>query len=117
MKTCPHSRPENSGSILLVTLMLSAILGVMLASFLTLTRFQINSVARSQTWNQSMVNAEAGVEEALAMINLYAYGAGDLSSWSTVATANGWQDRGGGVFYLVRTNGLDYYEIYITNAP
>ena len=64
--------PNNEqGSALLTTLIISAIIGVTLASCLIMMQAQNASVARSQTWNSSIVTSEAGVEDALALMNKY----------------------------------------------
>jgi len=107
---------KKCGSVLLVSLILGAILGTILGSYLYLTQFQYTAVARSQIWNTAMVGAEAGVEEGLSMINRYANTGSALTSWPLVATANGWSDLGGNVYFLQRTiNSNNYYQVYITN--
>ncbi|MEI8290595.1 MAG: collagen-binding domain-containing protein [Verrucomicrobiota bacterium] len=116
MKIFPYSNRKNSGSILLVSLVLCGVLGTMLASFLYLTQAQVTSVSRSQTWNTAMVVTEAGLEEGLSMINRYANTSTPLTSWSLAAQANGWTDLGGGAFSLQRTLATNcYYIVYITN--
>ncbi len=57
--------PSNSGGILMVTLISSGIMGVALASYLSLVRHQNTSAMRSQYWNQALPVCEAGIEEAL----------------------------------------------------
>ena len=55
-----------AGSVLLVTLSICMILGLLMASYLSVIKGQNFSVARAQAWNSAIVVAEAGVEEALA---------------------------------------------------
>ena len=50
-------------------LILSALIGLMLAAYLTMVGSQNKFTQRSQVWNNAMPTAEAGVEEALAHIN------------------------------------------------
>jgi hypothetical protein len=62
-------RQSREGSILAMTLMTCVILGILMGSYLYLIQAQRQSVARSQSWNAAMVVAEAGVEEAMALLN------------------------------------------------
>ncbi len=60
---------HQEGSILAIMLILSALIGLMLAAYLTMVGSQNKFTQRSQVWNNAMPTAEAGVEEALAHIN------------------------------------------------
>ena len=71
------------GSALIVTLLVTLLLGVTLASYLMLVQSEHVSTARSQAWHQTLVMAEAGVEEALAQLNPGAF-------VSEVGGGNGW---------------------------
>jgi len=105
----------NRGSALVVTLFSCAILGTLVGSYLYLTGTQNISVTRSQNWHQALVVAEAGVDEALALMN-----SGVQSNnfarlpWSSVGAGSG--------AYKHATNrpgckfGTSYYEATITNA-
>lgn len=120
MKTPKLNRRSEEGSVLLVSLIVSAILGITLASYLLMTEAQNVSVARSQVWNSSMVLTEAGVEDALAMINVNAGGL-NLEAWTNAAAANGWVSLGNNVYKVERTVsvnnwGSNYYVAYITNG-
>jgi hypothetical protein len=57
------------GSVLLVTLLTSVILGIGLASYLSLVSNQNYSTMRSLAWNTATPLAEAGIEEALTHLN------------------------------------------------
>jgi hypothetical protein len=63
-----HSN-QNKASVLLITLGVCAIMGIMVASYLTMSQTQRFSVARAQAWNHALNVAEAGVEEAMADLN------------------------------------------------
>src|SRR6184192_173802 len=63
------STSHRQGSILAIMLILSALIGLMLAAYLTMVGSQNKFTQRSQVWNNAMPTAEAGVEEALAHIN------------------------------------------------
>ena len=54
----------------MVTLFAAVLLGLTLGSYLYLVHAQNISVFRSQAWNAALAMAEAGVEEALAHLNL-----------------------------------------------
>src|SRR4051812_4506639 len=86
---------SEKGSILAIMLITSALIGIMLAAYLTLVGSQNRFTQRSQVWNNAIPVCEAGVEEALAHINY---------SGTTVNFAiNGWQ-LVSGVYVKSRTN-------------
>lgn len=111
MKTRLVRRAANQGSILVVTLLLCVILGILMASYLSMARTQRFSVARAQSWNQAMVVAEAGVEEAMAHLNA------NGMTLSKLAT-NGWVSLGNGRYGKTNTIGATKYGTVIiaTNA-
>ena len=53
-------RKEQSGSVLVLGLVTSAVLVVGLASYISLVQAQNNNVMRSQSWNFAIPAAEAG---------------------------------------------------------
>lgn len=117
MKIKAVPAPNPSGSVLLVTLVTAGILGVTLASYLTLVTAQSRSVARSQIWNNAMVVAEAGVEDGLQLVNKYV-GTPNLGDWSSTSSADGWSPGGGNEYRLTRymdNAHTTYYEVFITN--
>lgn len=105
------------GSVLMVSLLTAFIIGLTLASYLLLVEAESRSVARSQNWNHTMVVTEAGVEDALQLINKYVGTPDLLPAWPTTAAADGWTHVGN-VYYVRRY--LDaarniYYDAYVTN--
>src|SRR5256885_833206 len=86
MKTTP--RQQEQASVLVVTIILLAIIGTALASYLMLSSVQAKTVARSQRWNSALDVAEAGIEDALQQMN----------TSPNDFTANGWGGGGGGIF-------------------
>ena len=111
MKTNTQSRSNLRGSILIVTLVTGLIMGVVIASYLTLVSHQNATVARSQTWNAALAAAEAGVEEALAQLN-----PGVLKK-NIKRDANGWSFDG--QFYNApsqRSLKNASYEVRFTNS-
>jgi hypothetical protein len=110
------ARPKNHGSVLLVTILIAAVLGATLASYLTLVSTQSRSVARSQRWNEALVIAEAGVEEALQMLNKYS-GTDFLTNWVNSYSSDSWGNSAN-VYSLTRyldTAKTTWYTVYITN--
>ena len=113
---------SNEGSVLLVTLLVAAITGVALASYLVLTETQNVSVVRSQVWNSSMALTEAGIEDGLQLINKFASSgdARDLPKWTNYISAENWETLAPNVYYVKRylpgsgtlTNS---YEVWVTN--
>lgn len=68
-----HALPPPSrraGSVLVVTLLISVIIGMTLAAFMDLSSAQHRSVIRSGVWNSCIPMAESGLEEALTHVFL-----------------------------------------------
>ena len=101
-----RTQSQSQGSVLLVALLTAAIIGLALASYLTLCSNQSLSVFRSTSWNEGIPVAEAGIEEALTQI--YYTGITNLS-------ANNWTWGTDGFYHKTRSVGNDgsYYEVVI----
>jgi hypothetical protein len=83
---------HEEGTVLLITIMVATLLGITVGSYLLMVSAQNRSVARSQSWNAALAVSEAGVEEALAQLNL-----GAMAS-KIDRTANGWGAPSGGIY-------------------
>jgi len=107
-----HSRPAQSGGVLIATLIIGTILGITAASYLMALRAQHTAVIRSQAWNAALAMAEAGVDEALAQLNP-GVGAGIVNR-----SANGWPGPSGGLYGPVaRTlSGGSYSVVFTTHT-
>jgi hypothetical protein len=121
MKTQILSKARQQGNVLLASLIISAIMGVTLASYLIMTQSQHRSVVRSQVWNTSMVLTEAGVEDGLAMINKYNGNFGNLHLWTNNVSSENWSALGNNTYHARRYVSVDgwgtnYYDVYITNV-
>lgn len=105
------------GSVLIVSLVISAIIGVTLASYLIMMQTQHASVARSQVWNASISLTEAGVEDALALLNKYAGDYDRLTNWNTSASLaqDNWEALSANTYHVRRHVGDSYYDVYILN--
>jgi hypothetical protein len=99
MKIQPKTRLQ--GSVLVVALVTTAILGFGLASYFTLVQAQNLSVMRSLAWNSCIPIAEAGIEEAMTHLNRS--GLDNLHSSGWELTAQGYSKTRviGDSFYLV----------------
>jgi hypothetical protein len=110
---------QQSGNILVMTIITTALIGFVLAAFLTLAGAQNRSTYRSQNWNSSIPVLEAGVEEALAHLNRNCLSNG-VNSGVINWTADGWQSNyvvGG--WMVMKTNSMPdgtYYVVRIYNT-
>jgi hypothetical protein len=100
------SQKREAGSMLLVTVVISAVIGLALASYLSLIQAQNLSVTRSQNWNSAIPVCEAGIEEAMAHLN--SVGSGNRGT-------NGWVLTTGTYNRTNTLNGLRY-EVEISTA-
>lgn len=96
------ARRSERGNTLFITMIGIGIIGLALAGYLKLVISQNYSVARSQSWNEGIAIAEAGVEEVLAQIN------SNTSPLSMLA--NGWTYTGS-KYSRTRQLGDDSYTV------
>jgi len=113
-----------SGSVLLITLATCIILGLLMGSYLSIIKSQHFSVARAQAWNNAVVVAEAGVEEAMAQLNdtnliklgIQTYQGFNANKWLVPDANHSGYWKTNILTDGVRTNG--YYDVTIfTNDP
>jgi len=118
MKILQTKPGSQAGSVLLVSLIITAVLGLTLASYLIMTQQQNQSVMRSQTWNSAIVMSEAGVEDALAMLNKFNSNFEKLTNWSSSSSIynDNWAAIGANTYYVRRYINDSYYDVYITNV-
>lgn len=105
MKTNRASGAGQHGNVLLMSIVVTGLIGFVLVVYLTLVRSQQTSNVRSQVWNSAIPIVEAGVEEALAHLNKH--GATNLAcdGWSVV----------GAEYRMTRAVGDGYYSVRIRN--
>jgi Tfp pilus assembly protein PilX len=53
MKTPPPTRHRARGNVLIVTIIITAVMGLVLVSYLSMVSTQGRQTARSQTWNSA----------------------------------------------------------------
>ncbi|MCI0747743.1 MAG: hypothetical protein L0Y58_20240 [Verrucomicrobia subdivision 3 bacterium] len=100
---------SNHGGVLVVTIIICALLGLMLAAYLSMISGQQTFTQRSQVWNNCIPICEAGVEEALAHLN--------HNLTTSNFAINGWV-LSGGAYRKERTLGEASYVVSIdTNYP
>ena len=103
-----QSSQHQKGNVLLIALATTSIMGLTLASYLTLTSSQNVNTSRGQSWNLAIPVAEAGIEEALTQ--LYYNGVTNL-------TANNWTFSGGQYTKQRSLDGTNYYNVQIAATP
>lgn len=108
----PYRR--ESGSALIVCLMIGGIVGIMVGSMLSLVSYQSKETFRSQAWNEALVLAEAGMEEGLSLVNRYANSGSPLAGWRTIAATDGWSEPVAGTYTLTRSVGSSRYRVIIS---
>jgi len=86
MKLKTNIKPK--ASVLLVTLLTVSIIGLGLATYLTMVKFESQATFRSLAWNTAIPVTEAGIEEALTQLR-YA------DTTNVNLSANGWTLSGG----------------------
>jgi hypothetical protein len=110
MKLSIHQNgSREEGSALMISMLIVALLGVSMGSYLALVSSQNHSVARSLAWASAVPAAEAGVEEALTHINRN--GLSKLGEDGWVRKSDGWYQKwgnlGGGFAYVARISDAD----------
>ena len=117
MKNYPPSSRSEQGSTLLLTIVVTGLIGFLLAAYLTLLQSQNRANVRSQSWNSAMPVVEAGIEDALQHLNKEGVAHGSLAT-------DGWSGSGS-TYSITRTLGDAFYSVTIsayfpgstTNAP
>jgi hypothetical protein len=106
MKTQIHNRAKRQqGNTWLTTIMITGLIGFILAVYLTLVQSQSTATFRSQAWNMAMPVVEAGIEDALAHIN---------ANYEIGLERDGWS-KSGDIYSLGRPIGDSIYRVHITN--
>src|SRR6266852_1026300 len=95
----PNAKSD-SGSVLVTALVMSAVIALILGSYLTLLASRNRITMRSQAWNEAIPVLEAGIEEAFA----------HLHNDTGTLTANGWSA------VLINSNLVYQKSRYFTNT-
>ena len=119
----PKNQARHGGALIL-TVMIFAFVALFLATYLLLTQTESYSVSRSQSWNNAMALAEAGVEDALALVNKNVGLVGGVTNWDAGAVSvDKWTlVTNNNVYSMTRwlgstpgSSNLGYYTVYVTN--
>ncbi len=102
----PYQRRLQAGGSLIVTLIVTGVLGIALVAYLGLVSSNQQAVVRDEAWNGAIPVAEAGVEEALAHLN---------KNYPTNLLHAGWS-LGTGVVEQQRALGDTSYRVSFTPA-
>ena len=110
MKPYPSNRrSRENGTALMISMLIVAVMGVSMGSYLTLVSSQNHSVARSLAWASAIPAAEAGVEEALT--HLTRNDLVNIASDGWVLKGDGWYQKsgnlGGGFGYVTRIQNVN----------
>ena len=127
MKTRIHRLKTKQASTLLAVCILAVIVGGALACYLLIVRQEALVGFRSQTWNTSLMVAEAGVEDGLAFVNKYEYTTTLITNWAALVAGNaqdGWTGPTAvpgnpNAYYFSMTRALGTmgtYTVYVTNV-
>ena len=97
LKSLPSNNVQGQqGNTLLMTVVITALIGFLLAAYLTLVTSQNGANFRSQSWNSAMPVVEAGIEEALAHLNTQrgmTNGPLNVDGWEQSGTTYTMRDR------------------------
>jgi len=103
-----RTQTKNQGGALVLTLLTALVIGVTLASYLTLVSSQNASTMRSMAWNSAVPVVEAGVEAALT--HLHYKGVTNLYS-------EGWTPVAGGYGKTGTLDNGSFYQVVIEPPP
>ena len=105
MKTYISRSKRQQGNTWLTTIMITGLIGFILAVYLTLVQSQNTATFRSQAWNMAMPVVEAGIEDGLAHIN---------ANFEVGLDRDGWT-QSGNIYTITRSVGESFYMARITN--
>ncbi len=104
MKITTFKSIRNQGNTLVLTVIIVALTGLMLASYLKMVKSQNYNTVRSQAWNSAVPVIEAGLEDALTHMNIHT-NALDIDGWS----------KANGIYYIQRNVAEGFYFVTISN--
>src|SRR5687768_7374408 len=93
------------GNTLVLTIVVTGLVGFLLASYMGLVKSQNISTMRSQSWNAAIPVIEAGIEDALTHINI---------KLTNDLVGEGWSKQGS-IYVTKRHVGSNYYSVTISN--
>lgn len=106
MKTHLKQSRIPRGNTLVLTLVITTLVGFTLVAYLSLVKTQSFSTARSQAWNSAIPVIEAGVEDALTHLN--------VNGTNNLLACCGWS-QSGNLYWTTRVLGEGRYVVVISN--
>jgi hypothetical protein len=100
------SAGTRNGSTVIVTLVITGVIGLVLVAYLGLISARNNAIMRSQAWNECIAIAEAGLEEALTHTR---------QNYQVNMLANGWV-LANGEYFKTRQLGSNYFRVRISTT-
>src|SRR5579859_7878695 len=119
MKISIQPHKTNRASTLLAVALLAVVVGGALATYLLIVKDESMRGFRSQNWNTSLMVAEAGVEDALALVNKYQGTTNQLTNWyATAVSLDHWTNLSGTTSYQMsrKLGSLGTYTVTIANV-
>ncbi|MDE3068513.1 MAG: hypothetical protein KGJ60_13335, partial [Verrucomicrobiota bacterium] len=115
MKMPRRTLRAGQGVVILACLIGTLVISLMLVGMLLTVENENAMASRSQAWNRSMVVAEAGIEEGLALVNQNVGTSTVVTNWSDTATTDGWTVTNN-TYHVQRQVGTDssYYDVYVS---
>ena len=92
------------GNTLVLTLVITAVAGLMLVAYLQMVKSQHYNTSRSQAWNSAVPVIEAGIEDALTHLNVH----------TNSLFCDEWQ-QAGNIYWIQRNVPDGYYIVTISN--
>src|SRR2546421_1466617 len=105
MKIAYSKSKSLTGSTLMIVIVITGLVGFVLAAYLDLLCTQNSATMRSQAWNATIPVIEAGVEDAMTHLNTHG---------STNLACDNW-NQSGNLYWIQRTIGDSYYVVTIAN--
>ncbi|MBU6410618.1 MAG: hypothetical protein KGR98_09540, partial [Verrucomicrobia bacterium] len=104
------------GVVILACLIGTLVISLMLVGMLLTVENENAMASRSQAWNRSLVVAEAGIEEGLALVNQNVGTSTTLTNWPSTATSDGWTLISNNTYHIQRQMSGDpgYYDAYVS---
>ncbi len=105
MKILKATSRAIQGSTLMIVVVITGLVGLVLAAYLNLLGSQNATTMRSQAWNAAIPVIEAGVEDALSHLN---------ANGSSNLFCDNW-NHSGEIYWIQRWMGNNYYIVTISN--
>ncbi len=107
MKILLRHRRQTQGSALMISVVITGIIGASVVGYLELVGHQQKMLTRAQYWNFALPAAEAGIEDALTHLHYYAHGSN--------VVGNGWEATdASGLYGKTNSLGTSRYSVTLS---